>query len=772
MTLFFCSGLATRDSRLITGDQCAFQPSAHLPPSTDPNFPQPGPVPVPIRSFISVLGFLSVAGAALAQQTPKPNRSMQPFRSETEMLQYFAALKRAPSGGGSPTCADSAAGRSGFVITGRVRSSSGKPVPNAVINVAGMTTCAQAKSDGSYRFVIPYKRLRSDSTITISAASVGYVRGIKTMDPSRWPARADFVLKDNPLQLQEMSAVSAAAPDAEAASMDAMSAKDESITNTQHAGVDEGGIVKVHGDYLVVLRRGRLFTISIHDRELRPVTTVDAYPPGADPAEWYDELLISGDRVIVIGYSYQRGGTEVGLFAIDRNGGLRHLSTSHLRSYDYYSSRNYASRLVGGKLVYYTALPLQLGTDPLAQLPALREWRPGSKNDFETIVTPRRVYRPARSLAGSQYLTQHTITTCDVGGTHLQCEATVVLGPYSRVFYVSPASVYVWTADWPWYSWPGHALPSMLYRLPLDGSEPTALSVAGSPVDQFSFLESEDKHLNVLVRADAAGDAMWSAEWTGFGPIDSMALLRVPLERFDDGNAQARREWYRALPAPPPGTFHNRFVGEDLIYGAGNGWGMPGNDSSTAFVVPYEGGEVSRVGLSHGVDRIEVMGEDAVIVGQSGANLHFTGIRLAGRPAVVQHYALENASQGELRSHGFFYKADDKHSGILGLPVREGVRPGYEHLIYGSASIVFLRSGDGEFFDLGTLASADDRPVDDACKASCVDWYGNARPIFLRGRIFALLGYELVEGAVQRDAIREIQRTSFAPEREGLTMRH
>ena len=40
------------------------------------------------------------------------------------------------------------------------------------------------------------------------------------------------------------------------------SEKLESITNTQHAGVDEGGIVKLHGDHLVVLRRGRLFTIA------------------------------------------------------------------------------------------------------------------------------------------------------------------------------------------------------------------------------------------------------------------------------------------------------------------------------------------------------------------------------------------------------------------------------------------------------------------------------------------------------------------------------
>ena len=49
---------------------------------------------------------------------------------------------------------------------------------------------------------------------------------------------------------------SAAAPVAEAASGDG-------ITNVQTAGVDEGGIVKRHGDHLVVLRRGRLFSLRV-----------------------------------------------------------------------------------------------------------------------------------------------------------------------------------------------------------------------------------------------------------------------------------------------------------------------------------------------------------------------------------------------------------------------------------------------------------------------------------------------------------------------------
>jgi hypothetical protein len=61
--------------------------------------------------------------------------------------------------------------------------------------------------------------------------------------------------------------------------------------------------------------------------------------------------------------------------------------------------------------------------------------------------------------------------------------------------------------------------------------------------------------------------------------------------------------------------------------------------------------------------------------------------------------------------------------------------------------------------------------VDDGCVASCVDWYGNARPLFLRGRIFALLGYELVEGDLRNGAVHEIRRVSFSPRRQDAAAR-
>jgi hypothetical protein len=77
--------------------------------------------------------------------------------------------------------------------------------------------------------------------------------------------------------------------------------------------------------------------------------------------------------------------------------------------------------------------------------------------------------------------------------------------------------------------------------------------------------------------------------------------------------------------------------------------------------------------------------------------------------------------------------------------------------------MVFLRRDDRRLAPAGELDARTTGIVDDDCKASCVDWYGNARPIFWGGRTFALLGYELVEGALARGRIREVGRISFAP---------
>jgi uncharacterized secreted protein with C-terminal beta-propeller domain len=102
------------------------------------------------------------------------------------------------------------------------------------------------------------------------------------------------------------AAADAASPAPALESLPAFEPAQTQITNVQEVGVDEGGIVKVAGEYLVVLRRGRIFTVRHGGNALEPVDAIDAFPPGdEDPDDaWYDEMLVAGDQIVVIGYSY------------------------------------------------------------------------------------------------------------------------------------------------------------------------------------------------------------------------------------------------------------------------------------------------------------------------------------------------------------------------------------------------------------------------------------------------------------------------------------
>lgn len=531
-----------------------------------------------------------------------------------------------------------------------------------------------------------------------------------------------------------MSAPPAPAPAAAPVLAEAAKAKEDGITNVQTAGVDEGGIVKRAGDHLVVLRRGRLFTVRVGGDALQPVAMADAYAPDAEPrGAWYDELLISGSTVVVVGYSYARGGTEIGLFELGERGTLRYRATYHLRSFDYYSSRNYASRLIGRTLVFYSPTLLQpWGPPPSETMPGMRRWQgsatPGS---FERILPATRVYRSDDEFDPGQPLALHTVTRCELGEGAMRCESTAVLGPTGRVFYVSQGSVYVWTTAGrravvpvpaPVMPMPGGSASvvpapvapnalSSVFRIPLDGGVPTGLKTAGVPIDQMSFLEDGRGFLNVLLRESGRGEGMWGSEATQGG----LALLRVPLSAFGDGRGAA----------------------------------------------------------THAVQRIEALGNDAVLVGPAGNDLHFSAVRLTRQGATLAgRHVQADAQQGEARTHGFFYRATGDDEGLLGLPIlgaqpRAGLPPGVHAGGQGSASVLFLRQRQLGFRPLGELEATAASARNDGCKASCVDWYGNARPIFSGDRVFALMGYELVEGRLagngRNERIEERRRISFAP---------
>jgi len=164
------------------------------------------------------------------------------------------------------------------------------------------------------------------------------------------------------------------------------------------------------------------------------------------------------------------------------------------------------------------------------------------------------------------------------------------------------------------------------------------------------------------------------------------------------------------------------------------------------------------------------MGSDAaVVIGSNGQDLYFSAVVLVpgDTPKLGGRLMLRGATQGETRTHGFFYKPQADGTGVLGLPVRSAKQPGWSQLVKTGAGILFARViNNSDFRSLGAL-SARDGGADDRCVASCVDWYGNSRPIFYRGRVIALLGYELVEGLLSQDMLTEARRAHLLPWAQG-----
>ncbi|MCA9704701.1 MAG: beta-propeller domain-containing protein [Myxococcales bacterium] len=586
----------------------------------------------------------------------------------------------------------------------------------------------------------------------------------------------------------------ASAPASRAVADDSKGAEEgpgDTITNTQEQAVDEGGIVKAHGDHLVVLRRGRLFTVKIGDDSLRAVSYVDVTPHPRHDA-WYDEMLVHDDTVVVVGYSYRVSATELGIFRIDDAGGLTYVDTYFLDSNDYYSSRNYASRLVGDQLIFYMphysyassdgdgaeeTEPLQLG-----------RWKGGARRtrkhgDWERLMD-RAALIP--SIETGETPVVHSVITCDLSGPRLGCRARGIRGSYGRAFYVSSRAVYVWTHQAPWYGGYGGygdegadlaADPPMgaLYRLPLGEGPIGAVHVEGAPIDQFSFKETADGNLLVLVQPQTPGDAMWGPE-----QVETAAplhLVTLSPELLEHRGERAPAQAYRTLPgAEGPGhALTNRFVGDTLLYGLGSSWGYGAEaESSPVHVHHYAPADphTDTLVLPHGIDRIEALGKDGLVVGTDGQNLRFTSLRLGPKATIAGRFVQPGAAQGELRSHGFFFRSTGEGEGVLGLPLRRWTEPGYAHLLHGSAQILYLGVDDLQLRELGTLDSRPDAGRYDACLTSCVDWYGNARPIFYRGRVFALMGYELVEGRVVDGAIEEVRRIDMSAMIGGGGLRH
>jgi hypothetical protein len=556
------------------------------------------------------------------------------------------------------------------------------------------------------------------------------------------------------------------------------------ITNNQSVGVDEGGIVKQIGRFLIVLQDGRLFSADLGGSSgppLRLAGRIDVYRSRDTAADWYDEMLVIGNRILVTAYSYEHSASEISIFTLDGAGRFTREGRWLLSSDDYYSTENYATRLVGDNLVFYAPIGTwQLGGDGQIRWPRLRRApRGGAPDEGETLIGPTEIYAP---VGEPDFPVVHTLSICPIRG-EIECRSTAFVGAAVREVYVSPTDAFLWLGapdGLPWSieyanerrrdcaqdehfdSRANQA--ALLYRVPLDGSDVGAVGVDGVPENQFAFDSRGGRFRALLSRSD--GNCRKSE---GSGPL---ALLDLPLSAFGSSVGRVSASAYSALPPIDAGNLENRFVGDWLIYGGRTRWsGLDEGEArrpaaSTLWTVPLARPQAPvRIDLPHNALRIERAGMDAVVTGYSGADgLNLSYVTLGAAPRLSSTAFLPGRFESEGRSHAFGAWMRQDGSGLIGLPTtRRRYRAGRGWSDSESSELSYVRIGsDRMLAHAGELRPGRRRvPSAYRCEVSCVDWYGNSRPIFTGGRIFALMATDLVEGRLISGRIAETGRVDL-----------
>lgn len=625
------------------------------------------------------------------------------------------------------------------------------------VRVAGVTLIEHSMHLGVSRMRVRLSQRRDSVVVGAVRIGFGAQRLPLTLEPGD-SVVVSFELCELPMRLNQI--VTTGTYGSKEVILDSPSSiATANLTNVQHREVDEGGIVKRVGDYLVVLRRGMLHSVRVADSALQPVASRSASPPGATKGgAWVDELLAFGNQLLVIGYSYAERASEVSRFRLRDDGEFEWMETQHFSSQDYYSFRNYASRLLGDELILYTPMP-QLGAeiDPRRTLPQRRQWAPDREHKWMPAVRGADIYAAPEVLRLPEQSALHVVTRCSLRTEPMRCRSMAVMGGGAEVFYVSPRRIYLWTAA---YGVPKSADSlGVLYRLPLDGDAPSAVRVRGIPIDQLSFQEDSAGTLHVLTDPAPAGGVMFAAA----RERRTLSLLRLAEGDFGDGTTAASPSAYRALIPAWASEVTARFVRNRLVIGLHYRWNaMVPMVASKLHIVPLDGGAMTQVRLTHAVERVDRMGARAIAIGAGKGGLHFSAIELDGTPRLGYVARLTDAAQGETRSHAFFYREDEPGRGMVGLPLNGGRRSPFRQLFLPSARVGFLRDHGDRLEAVGALHSGDPNKRPPECANSCLDWYGNSRPLFFDGRILALIGDEIVEGAERDGRVTETRRVRLA----------
>ena len=450
-------------------------------------------------------------------------------------------------------------------------------------------------------------------------------------------------------------------------------------TNVQETGVDEPDIVKVSERTLLVIAGDRLRTVDVSGAAPAVLDSIELPAGGSASYAEERELLLAGDRALVLASVYGPRGTRTLLTDLDVADprAIRELATQSVEG-DYVSARltGETARVVVSS---YPEAPVAETGHGRAILPrtTVRDRVTGLKTR-RSLMPCEAVRRPAR-FSGTEML---SVLTVDLGGGLPAVDSDAVMAG-GEIVYASPTSLYVATSRWFETQFAGDVTLTVpgqsevrteIHRFDIADPDATRYAASGSVegymLDQWSMSESDG-----VLRVASTGDPPWDAEGGGETEsfVTSLALEGDRLVRIGRVGGLGRGEEIYAV----------RFIGE-------LGYVVTFRQVDPLYVLdlsdprdPRKLGELKIPGYSAylhpvGEDLLLGVGQDATAEGQTtGVQVSLFDVSDPTAPVRIDRESLGRHSYSEVENdhRAFTYAAEER---LAVLPLTRWTRSGGE----------------------------------------------------------------------------------------------
>ncbi len=541
-----------------------------------------------------------------------------------------------------------------------------------------------------------------------------------------------------------------------------------SVTNNQVQGVDEGDIVKVYENYLIILRNGKLYSIDIGNESgdfLQPIDSINAFHTGWVHDVWLDELLIDDGLILITGFNYEEDVTEIIRLKINEQGEFNYIDTHLINSEDYYSESNYSSRLIDHQLVTYFPGELIYSKDFEFKFPKIAQLPIDFKGSYEDLnwsdlIKIENIYHPSQTLL-DPYL--HTFLKCNIHEPILNCNALGLISNQNVERFVTPQYIYLSTSAW----------SSRLLFADSDFNE-------YETINDDDMVEYMDDYEGKLFRIDhkyfvvdqtnidvvplnqfsfhQLGDVLYI-----LGENNEFKLVKVPSRHFDAQYETSAIDVV-TLNKQDAWQFKNKFINDHLVLVHSE---INDTESSLVETISLNSELKNQTTLGYIVERIEIVGKNIFTSGYNSLtddeqyDRLYVGLLSPNDASVLNEGYINGIVEGESRSHAFNTRKLGSNR-IIGFTSKPAVSEQYGNDYYYDepSEVTFI---GGRPYDLNLFGHVK-RQVNDeesSCEVSCDDWYGNTRPFFIGDRIFALSGFELIEVKIENQNLYEIDRIEF-----------